>query len=150
MNWTKESFLVSTDKTKLQIDRIHHFLSKEAYWSLNIPRTTIEKAIQNSLCIGLYKTSKEATAQIGFARVVTDSATFAWVCDVYVEPDYRGKKLAEWMMECLKSHPSLQNLRRICLTTKDAHHLYEKSGFELTKTPDFWMEIKKSNAYQNC
>jgi len=142
--WKNGSHSLSTDKSKLQIDRIHQFLSTEAYWSLDIPKEIVNCAIEGSLCIGLY----ENELQIGFARVVTDHATFAWICDVYVESKFRGKGLSKWMMECVMSHSSLKGLRRICLATKDAHKLYEKSGFEITKTPQYWMEIKNADIYK--
>ena len=85
--------------------------------------------------------------QIGFARIVTDEATFAWISDVYVEEEHRKKGLSKWLMECLMTHPSLKNLRRICLATKDAHTLYQRFGFEITTTPRYWMEIKDNDIY---
>ncbi len=147
MHWKNDSFILSTDKTLLQVDRIHRFLSKEAYWCLNIPLDVVRRSIANSLCFGLYSTSQNEPLQIGYARIVSDFATFAWLCDVYVEKDWRGKSLSKWMMECLISHPDIKNLRRLCLATKDTHSLYLKYGFEVTKTPENWMEIKDNNIY---
>ena len=138
-------FFVSTDPAQLDIDSIHAFLSKEAYWCLGIPKEKVRAAIENSLCFGLYSGEKK---QIGFARVVTDKSTFAWICDVYVEEKYRGQGLAEWLMKSVMEHSSLQNLRRICLATKDAHALYEKLGFKLTESPGNWMEIKDNDIYR--
>jgi GNAT superfamily N-acetyltransferase len=146
--WTLNEFTVSTDKTSLQLSRIHHFLATQAYWCLDIPRDVVEKAIAGSLCFGLYVRIESAYLQIGFARVVTDGASFAWLCDVYIENDYRGKGLSKWIMECVLSHPDLKNLRRICLATKDAHSLYTKFGFEITQTPQNWMEIKDNDLYK--
>lgn len=146
MEWSTSEFLISTDKTLLQVDAIHHFLSTQAYWCLGIPKSTVQKAISSSLCFGLYDNVQKK--QIGFARVVTDTATFAWLCDVYIEPESRGKGLSKWLMECVVAHPDLKNLRRICLATKGAHGLYEKFGFEKTKTPEYWMEIKDNDVYK--
>jgi GNAT superfamily N-acetyltransferase len=145
--WEKDGFLLSTYKAKLQIDRIHKFLSTESYWSLGIPLPVVQKAILGSLCFGLFDGSKEGHPQVGFARVVSDQATFAWLCDVYVESQARGQGLSKWLMECLMSHSELQGLRRICLATKDAHELYEKYGFEVTKSPGNWLEIKDNEIY---
>lgn len=146
-SWEKENFLISTDKTLLQIYRIHQFLTKEAYWSVDIPQEVVAKSIEHSLCFGLYDASNN-NQQVGYARIVTDFSSFAWLCDVYIEKDFRKKGLSKWLMECVMSHPSLKNLRRICLATKDAHELYKKFGFEVTKTPDNWMEIKDNDLYK--
>ena len=143
MNWAHNGFVVSTDKGLLQIDRIHKFLSTEAYWALEKPKSVIEKAIANSLCFGLFAPMGE---QVGFARVVTDSATFAWICDVYVEKEFRGQGLSKFLMQSLMSHPDLKNLRRILLASRDAHGLYSKLGFQATQTPNFWMEIKDNES----
>ncbi len=147
-SWEKESFLISTDKAFLQIDKIHKFLTNEAYWSQDIPKTVVVKSIENSFCFGLYDISAADKEQIGYARIVTDYASFAWLCDVYVEHSHRNKGLSKWLMTCVMSHPDLQNLRRICLATKDAHELYKKFGFEVTKSPENWMEIKDNDLYK--
>jgi GNAT superfamily N-acetyltransferase len=147
VSWQKNNFVISTDKSILQIHRIHRFLSEEAYWCLGIPEKVVRKAIDGSLCFGLYDDSKENKPQVGFARIVTDQATFAWVCDVYIENEYRGQGLSKWLVECFLKHPELQSLRRICLATKDAHTLYEKFGFEVTQTPANWLEIKDNEIY---
>jgi GNAT superfamily N-acetyltransferase len=146
-SWTREEFLLSTDKALLQFDRIHDFLSKEAYWCIGIPENVVRNAAEASLCIGLYDITNGST-QIGYARIVTDYATFAWICDIYVLPAYRGNGLSKWMMECLMKLPALKNLRRICLATKDAHNLYDKFGFKVTETPGNWMEIKNNGLYK--
>jgi N-acetylglutamate synthase-like GNAT family acetyltransferase len=136
-------FLISSDFSKLQFERIHRFLSEEAYWSKGIPRAVVEKAAENSICFGVYTHEH----QIGFARVVTDTATFAWFSDVYIEKKYRGQGLSKSLIEFTLADPRLKNLRRLCLATKDAHSLYEKFGFEVTKTPSYWMEIKDNDIY---
>ena len=144
-NWNKDNFFISTDKSLLQISRIHKFLSEDSYWSAEIPKSVVTHAIENSLCFGVYNSNKE---QVGFARVVTDYAGFAWVCDVYIEETERGHGLSKWLMTCVMDHPGLKNLRRICLATKDAHELYKKFGFEVTKNPENWMEIKDNDIYK--
>lgn len=121
----KESYLISTDKTKLDIDTIYHYLMQESYWAQGIPKAVVEKSITNSLCFGLYEESK----QIGFARLVTDKATFAYLADVFVLPDHRGKGLSKWLMQTIHAHPELQTLRRWMLGTRDAHSLYEQFGW---------------------
>jgi GNAT superfamily N-acetyltransferase len=140
----KDDLLLSTNKTLLQVPKIHAFLSQQAYWSQGIPLEIVSEAIANSLCFGLYLRND----QIGFARIVTDSATFAWLCDVYVEPSVRGHGYSKWMIEGVLKHPALQGLRRICLATKDAHPLYKNFGFKVTETPLNWMEIKRNNSYK--
>jgi GNAT superfamily N-acetyltransferase len=142
--WRKDGFLVTTDRKSFQIDRVHRFLSAEAYWCLGIPKRTVEKAMEGSLCFGLFTSNGD---QIGLARVITDYATFAWICDVYVEKDYRGKGLSKWMIDCLMNHPDMAGLRRVCLATRDAHELYSRFGFQVTKTPGYWMEIKDNDLY---
>ncbi len=140
-------FQISADKSLLQIDRIHAFLSTKAYWCLGIPRETIAKAIDNSICFGAYDDNGLTSVQVGFARVVTDSATFAWICDVYVEESARGNGLAKTLMAAVMAHPQLQGLRRICLGTHDAHELYKQFGFYVTRTPENFMEIKDDKIY---
>ena len=138
-------FEVSTDKSRLQIDRIHRYLSEEAYWCLGIPRETVVHAIENSMCFGVY--DPVSHTQVGFARVISDYATFAYLCDVYVETGARGHGASKQMMEAIVKHPDLQGLRRFCLTTRDAHGLYSQFGFSVTKTPANWMEIKDDLIY---
>lgn len=147
--WEKDNFLISTDKLFLQIPKIHNFLSKESYWCTDIPEDLVSKAIDNSLCFGVYQVYSNTKEQIGFARVVTDYTGFAWICDVYIEKDMRGIGLSKWLMSCLMAHSALKNMRRICLATKDAHELYKKFGFEATQSPQNWLEIKNNDIYKN-
>lgn len=133
---------ISDDKTRLQLDWIHEQLSK-TYWSKGIPKAVVAKAIHGSLCFGVYQDAR----QVGFARVVTDQATFAWLCDVVIEGGQRGRGLGQELVKAVMTHPSLQGLRRICLATKDAHSLYEKLGFKVTESPQNWMEIKDNEIY---
>jgi GNAT superfamily N-acetyltransferase len=121
----KENYFISTDNSKLNVDMIHNFLSEESYWAKGIPRAVVEKSIINSLCFGVYCNDE----QVGFARLVTDKATFAYLGDVFILPKHRGKGLSKFLMQTIHAHPELQNLRRWWLGTKDAHRLYEQFGW---------------------
>ncbi|MFT4153303.1 GNAT family N-acetyltransferase [Parafilimonas sp.] len=125
-----EMYAITTDTSKLDVNVIHQYLSEESYWAQGMPRDVVEKSIDNSLCFGLYYND----AQVGFARLITDCATFAYLADVFILHEHRGKGLSKWLMEAIQAHPELQNLRRWLLTTKDAHGLYEQAGW--TKVPD--------------
>jgi len=128
-------FVISDDPSKLDIDAICDFLSR-AYWADKRPRDIIEKSIQFSLNFGVY----DGDRQIGFSRVVTDRAVFAYLCDVYIHEDYRGQSLGKWMMECVLSHPDLQGIKRFSLFTGDAHELYRQFGFSEMTDPNLYME----------
>ncbi len=141
--WQRKEFTISTDRNKLQLDIIHKFLSEESYWAKERTREQTERAIENSLSFGVYKGEK----QIGFARVVTDYATFAYIGDVFILNEFRGRGISKWLMETIVNHPDLQNLRRWILATRDAHALYEKFGFTELKVPERWMEKTAPNAY---
>jgi GNAT superfamily N-acetyltransferase len=121
----QENFLISTDKSKLNVDVIHRYLCEESYWAKGIPRDVVERSIVNSICFGMY----DKEQQIGFARVISDKATFAYLADVFILPAYRGKNLGKWLMQTIHEHPELQDLRRWWLGTKDAHGLYEQYGW---------------------
>ena len=131
----RDSLLISTDPARLDVDTICDFLSR-AYWAQERPRERIELSLQNSLVFGVY----DGDRQIGIARVVTDYATFAWVCDVFVNEQYRGRGIGTWLMATLVSHPDLQGMRRFLLATRDAHGLYSRFGFAALSTPERWME----------
>jgi N-acetylglutamate synthase-like GNAT family acetyltransferase len=139
---TQKELKISDDKNLLQIEFIHRLL-KESYWSKGIPLETLKSAIDGSLCFGTYQGSH----QVAFARVVSDGATFAWICDVIVDPNYRGKGISKKLMKYIMAHPRMQGLRRISLATKDAHGLYKQFGFNVTATPQNWMEIKDNDIY---
>lgn len=141
--WQKGDFRVSTRFDELSLDVIHSFL-QGSYWADGIPRATVEKSIRNSLCFGLF-TGK---TQIGFARVISDYTTFAYLADVFVLPEYRGQGLAKWLMECILEHPGLTGLRRWLLVTRDAHSLYEKFGFKPLAHPERLMEIHFPDVYR--
>jgi GNAT superfamily N-acetyltransferase len=143
MEWQNGEFTISTDASRLQIDAIHKFLSEESYWARERTIEQTARAIENSLSFGVYKGEK----QIGFARVVTDYATFAYLGDVYILSEFRGNGLSKWLMETIVLHPNLQGFRRWVLATKDAHALYQKYGFTPLKFPERWMERAAPNAY---
>ncbi len=142
-SYIKDNYTISTDKSKLDISVIHDFLST-SYWSEDIPMEIVQKAIGNSLCFGLYCGSK----QIGFARMISDYATFAYLADVFIVLEERGKGLSKWLMGCILKHKELQGLRNICLLTRDAHSLYAQYGFENLFKPQNFMTIKKDNFYK--
>jgi GNAT superfamily N-acetyltransferase len=121
---------------------IHDYLTS-SYWSPGLPMETLVRAVDGSLCFGVYRESE----QIGFGRVITDGATFAYLCDVFVLDEYRGQGLGRWLMEVIVSHPSLQGLRRFALVTRDAHGLYQKFGFRPLAKPEGHMEIHRPNVY---
>jgi len=143
MDWTNGEFLISTDPTRLQIDTIQHFLANDSYWARTRTLEQTRTAINNSLCFGLYHDDR----QIGFARVISDMATFAYLGDVFVLDEYRGRGLSKWLMETIIGHPDLQCLRRWLLATRDAHGLYEKYEFAELRHPKRWMERTAPDAY---
>ncbi len=130
------SFQITTDRSRMQIDTIHRFLQK-SYWAAKRTQEVIRKSIDHSLPFGIFAGEK----QVGFARVVTDFATFAWIADVFVDEEFRGQGLSKWLMESMMGHPELQGLRRWVLATKDAHSLYSQFGFTSLNKPERWMEI---------
>ena len=138
-------FTVSTDPARLDVDAVHAFLTT-SYWAEGIPRETVERSLRNSLCFGLY----EEDRQIGLARVITDGATFGYLCDVYVLPEVRGRGLGTWLMECVMAHPDLQGLRRFSLVTRDAHELYRPVGFQEIRNPEQHMEIVRPGLYKKA
>ncbi|HUF05146.1 MAG TPA: GNAT family N-acetyltransferase [Aridibacter sp.] len=143
MEWEKDGYTISIDRGRLQIDVIHHYLKEESYWAKERTREQTVTAIGNSICFGLFQDAE----QIGFARVVTDRATFAYLGDVFILPSHQGKDLGKWLVEVIVSHPDLQGFRRWVLATRDAHKLYEKYGFTGLRHPERWMEKAAPNAY---
>lgn len=140
---SRGKFRISCDRSLLDIGAIQQFLANESYWAQHRTLQQTQTAIEHSLCFGLYDGEK----QIGFARVVSDHATFAYLGDVFVIAEYRGQGLSKWLMETIISHPELQELRRWILATRDAHGLYEQFGFSELKHPDRWMERAAPGAY---
>jgi GNAT superfamily N-acetyltransferase len=133
---------ISTDVGLMDVDAVHAYLSR-SYWARDIPRELVARAMRGSLCFALF----DKDSQIGFARVVTDRATFAYLADVYVLEEYRGRGLARWLIEVVVAHPDLQGLRRFALATRDAHGLYAKFGFTPLAHPEFFMEINRPDLY---
>ena len=133
----KKGFMISTDKNLLNVDGIYDYLNNESYWAKGIPRQKLARAIENSMCFGIYLKNE----QVGFARVVSDNATFAYICDVFILPGYRGIGLSKWLVQTIVKHPDLKGLRRWSLATKDAHNLYNQFGFSPLSRPENWMEI---------
>jgi GNAT superfamily N-acetyltransferase len=136
-------FEISTDRSRLQVDVIQAFMADESYWAQTRTLEQTRTAIKHSVCFGLYHGDR----QIGFARVVSDQATFAYLGDVFVVEEFRGRGLSKWLMEVIVSHPDLQGLRRWILATRDAHGLYEQFGFAPLRFPDRWMERTAPDAY---
>jgi GNAT superfamily N-acetyltransferase len=146
MNWYKEKFIISDEKEKLDAEYIHDYLSTKSYWAENIPLETVKRSIDGSICFGMYENEK----QIGFARVVTDNATFGYLADVFIDENYRAQGLSKWLMEVIMAYPELQGLRRWMLGTRDAHSLYEKFGFEPLENPKRIMHIYNADVYNKA
>lgn len=121
----QNNYTISTNPALIQVEVVHQYLSQESYWAKNIPLAVVEKSIEGSLCFGVYENGH----QIGFARLITDKATFAYLADVFILADHRGKGLSKWLMATIHDHPELQGLRRWLLGTRDAHTLYEQFGW---------------------
>jgi len=138
-------FVISTDGERLNLDVIHGFLT-ECYWARGIPREVVERSIENSICFGVYYDGK----QVGFARVISDYATYAYIGDVFVLEPYRGHGLGKWLMQCIMQHPRLQGLRRWSLVTDDAHGLYAQFGFTPLQTPEKHMELHDAEVYKRA
>ena len=139
----RQMYTVSTDKSKLDVDLIHRFLSEESYWAKGVPRAVVERSIANAICFGAY----DGTDQVGFARVISDCAVFAYIADVFVVPAHRGRGVSKLIMSAIREHPDLQSLRRWHLVTSDAHGLYAQFGFRALETPEKHMEVSVRNLY---
>jgi len=142
VKYRKDEFVLSTDRERLDLDLIHGFLT-ECYWAKGISREIVARSMGNSLCFGIHARDQ----QVGFARVISDFATYAYIADVFVLDAYRGRGLGKWLMECIMRHPWLQGLRRWSLVTADAHGLYAKSGFTAPR-PEIYMERYDEDIYQ--
>jgi GNAT superfamily N-acetyltransferase len=140
--WKRDEYTISTNRERLDLNVIHGFLT-QSYWAAGVPVEIVKRSIENSLPFGLYDNDR----QIGFARVITDYATFAYLADVFVLEDARGAGLGKWLVAAIISHPELQGLRRWMLATRDAHGLYRTVGFENLKQPDRWMEKHEPDVY---
>ncbi len=137
MEWVKDEFSISTDKAKLDVGMIHHFVYTTAYWAIGRPMSVVRKSIENSLCFGVY----DGAQQVGFGRIVTDGATVGWMCDIFILPSHRERGLGKWLVLCMLEHPDVKGLRRIVLNTRDAHDLYiDYAGFRQLLAPESWLE----------
>ena len=141
---TRDNYLITTDKTQLDLHAVHQYLCNESYWSPGIPFETVKKAAEHSLTF-IVLCGEE---QVGYARIISDYATFAYLGDVYILDAHRGKGLSKWLMETIMAHPQLQGLRRWCLATRDAHGLYAQYGWKPVANPAIWMEVHNPEVYK--
>lgn len=147
----KEGFAVSTETSFFNLEYIHEFLSN-SYWAKNIPVQTVQKSIDNSICFAVFHLGRQTLPtgrQVGFARVITDKTTFAYLADVFIDEAYRGQGLSKWLMEEIMAHEDLQGLRRFMLATRDAHGLYTQFGFSALTNADRWMQIHNPDVYKS-
>ena len=142
--WTRDEFLISTDRSRLDLDVVHGYLA-QSYWAAGMPRAVLERAIENSLTFGIY----HGPRQVGFARAISDLATYAYLSDVFVIEEYRQRGLSKWLMQCVLEHPDLQGLRRFALFTRDAQGLYERYGFGPPRGASTYLERWAPNVYGN-
>jgi GNAT superfamily N-acetyltransferase len=142
--WVLGDYELTTDRSRMDADAVHRYLSKESYWARDIPREIVARSLQHSMCFAILCDGKT----VGFARVTSDRATVAYLGDVFVLPAHRGKGLSKWMVSCIIAHPELQGLRRWMLATADAHGLYAKFGFTAMKAPERWMERHDPDVYR--
>ena len=139
----RDDYHISTDNSTLDLNLIHEFLSQRSYWAQGRPVDIVQESIEHSLCFGMYDRDKK---QVGFARVVTDYATFAWLCDVFILGSHRGQNLGKWLIECVTAHPDLQKPKLFILATRDAHELYRRyGGFEALQHTERWMARPPAN-----
>jgi GNAT superfamily N-acetyltransferase len=144
----KNNFIISTDKTKINLQLVHNYLSNESYWAKNIPVELVARSIEHSFCFGIYKQQPgKDDAQVGFARVITDKTTFGYLADVFILPPYRGIGLSKWLMIEIMNHPELSGFRGWMLGTKDAHGLYEQFGFKLLQNSERIMRLALLDGY---
>jgi N-acetylglutamate synthase-like GNAT family acetyltransferase len=144
MNIKQGDCLISTDRDKLDLNMVHRYLTTESYWSPGIPFDTVKQASEHSLCFGVYHKDK----QIGYARIISDYTTIAYLADVFILSEFRGNGLSKWLIKTIQSHPDLQGLRRWILLTKDAHGLYRQTGWKDIAQPELWMEIHQKDIYK--
>jgi GNAT superfamily N-acetyltransferase len=144
VEYQRGEFTISTSRERMSLDVIHGFLTN-CYWARGIPREVVARSIEHALCFGVYAANGE---QVGFARVISDFATIAYIGDVFVLETHRGRGLGKWLMQCITGHPALQNLRRWILTTRDAHGLYSQVGFTPVKFPERYMERHQADVYE--
>lgn len=140
--WARAGYTISTDPALLDVAKIHRYLSEQSYWAQGITRELVERSIKNSLCFGVYSDVSAPPQLVGFARAVTDYATFAYMADVFILPGYQGQGLGKWLVVAMLEHPELQSLRRWTLRTEDAHDLYRRFGFDTEQEPQKYMSYR--------
>lgn len=143
MEQHRGEYTLSDDPARIDVGAVHAYLTR-SYWAEGIPLDLVRRSIAGALCVGVYHAT---VGQVGFARVVTDRATFGYLCDVYVLEGHRGHGLGKWLVEATLAHPDLQGLRRLVLVTKDAHEVYRPFGFTAPAHPDRYMEIARPGLY---
>ncbi len=143
IEYRREDYIISTDKARLDVGMLHRFLSTESYWAKGIPLEVVRKQVENSLCFGVYHGEK----QVGFGRIITDYAAIAYLADIFILPEERGRGLGKWLVASMLQHPELQGLRAWLLATKDAHTLYAQFGFQPLRSPENQMELRFPNRY---
>ena len=146
VEYRKDNFLISTDPARIDLAVVHAYLSR-SYWAKGIPLSLVKKSIEHSLCFGVY--DEGSGAQVGFARVVSDYATYSYLADVFVLEEYRGRGLSKWLMHCILDHPDLQMPRTFFLATRDAHGLYSQFGFAAVDAPERFMSRRNPNVFRN-
>lgn len=142
--WTRGEYSISTNQADFDFPKIHDFIARQSYWAPGIPMDVLRKSAAHSLSFGLF----HGREQIGFARVVTDYATFGYLADVFIDSQYRGQGLGKWLIGCILGHPELQGFRRWMLATRDAHGLYAQNGFSPLKKPEIFMERHEPEVYK--
>jgi len=143
MEWTKDDFIITTDKNRIDVTYVHWFLS-HSYWAEAIPIETVQRSVDGSMCFSVIYLNH----QVGFARMITDNATFGYLADVFIDENFRGRGLSKWLLEVILNHPDLQDLRRLMLATRDAHELYSQFGFTQLTNTDRWMHIHNPDVYK--
>ena len=143
MEWTKDDFMITTDKDRIDVNYVHWFLS-HSYWAEGIPNEIVQRSIDESMCFSVIYLNH----QVGFARMITDKATFGYLADVFIDENFRGRGLSKWLIEVILNHPDLQGLRRLMLATRDAHGLYSQFGFTQLTNTDRWMHIHNPDVYK--
>ena len=141
---TRGAYTITTDKSRLDLNAVHQYLSKQSYWSPNIPLETVQNAAAHSLTFAVL----HGDEQVGYARIISDYSIFAYLGDVYILEAHQGQGLSKWLMETIMGHPDLQNLRRWILATRDAHGLYAQYGWKPIANPSIWMEVHNPDVYK--
>lgn len=137
VEWRRDGFVLSTDRARIDVDRVQRFLAEESYWAQGISRELISRSIEGAISVGIYR----ETEQVGFARIVTDCARLAYLMDVFIDRNYRGQGLGAWLATAVRTHPDLVTVSRWLLATKDAHAVYERAGWSAVRHPDWMMEV---------